>query len=121
MLVTFLKSKRSDNKWFKGYVVFVNVLSMGKTAIHITQAFEAVNQTPPCMLVSFPLIITEVPILKMPQLTKAVLVLTTVLAASVQGFFIFRCWRLFRRRWAPITPFVALWICTAISGMAEVS
>lgn len=66
MLVTFLKSKHNDNGWLKGYVVFVNVLTMGKTAIHIRQAFEALNQTPPCLFVSPRLSITEVPVLKMP-------------------------------------------------------
>ncbi|CAE6358180.1 unnamed protein product [Rhizoctonia solani] len=43
MLATFITTKSDHRPWFKFYVVFVNVLSLGQTIIHIIQAFDAMN------------------------------------------------------------------------------
>ena len=43
MLATFITTKSDHRPWFKSYVVFVNILSLGQTIIHIIQAFDAMN------------------------------------------------------------------------------
>ncbi|KAF8599244.1 hypothetical protein BDV93DRAFT_312979 [Ceratobasidium sp. AG-I] len=38
-------------------------------------------------------------------------------AASIQGFFIYRCWRIFKQRLLPIAPFLILCVGGMISGI----
>ncbi|KAG8705821.1 hypothetical protein FRC08_001423, partial [Ceratobasidium sp. 394] len=99
LLVSFLNSGRDQNKWFRVYVVLVNLASLTETIIHIVPIYDTLHQ----ILPSLSLILG-------PQ------ILTNMLSASVQGFFIYRCWRIFQRRILPIVPFLVLHLTSIITG-----
>ncbi|KAJ1306374.1 hypothetical protein OPQ81_007380 [Rhizoctonia solani] len=101
LLATFLTSKSSHQPWFKVYVIFVNVLCAGQTVLNIIQAFNIVDLVPqPVALVA------------------AAPVLTGVIGASVQAFFIRRCWKIYDQRILPIIPLLLLWLASLVSSVA---
>ncbi|KAG8707815.1 hypothetical protein FRC09_001596 [Ceratobasidium sp. 395] len=101
LLVAFLNSRRGPGKWLKGYVMSVNILGLVQTALQIEQAFSVLQRHAPRapLVLVYPL-------------------LTVTLGASVQGFFIFRCWCILRRQWSLILPFVLLHMAAVGSGTA---
>ncbi|KAG8687627.1 hypothetical protein FRC08_011881 [Ceratobasidium sp. 394] len=99
LLVSFLNSGRDQNKWFRGYVVFINLTSLAETIIHIVPIYDTLHQ-----------ILPSLSLISGPQ------ILTNILGASVQGFFIYRCWRIFQRRILPIVPFLVLHLTSIITG-----
>ncbi|KAG8709643.1 hypothetical protein FRC08_018202, partial [Ceratobasidium sp. 394] len=100
LLVTFLSANRKTSKRFRAYVVSVHVVALGQTIMHISQVFDLVESRRP-----LPLILLAHPLL------------TIMLNASVQGFFLFRCWCIFRRRLLCIVPFLVLFVAAAVSGL----
>ncbi|KAG8746953.1 hypothetical protein FRC12_014177 [Ceratobasidium sp. 428] len=101
LLVAFLNSRRGPGKWLKGYVMSVNALGLVQTALQMEQAFSVLRRHAPRapLVLVYPL-------------------LTVILGASVQGFFIFRCWCILRRQWSLILPFVLLHMAAVGSGTA---
>ncbi|KAG8688970.1 hypothetical protein FRC12_016375 [Ceratobasidium sp. 428] len=99
LLVSFLNSGRDQNKWFRAYVVFINLASLTETIIHIVPIYDTLHNIPP-----------RISLILGPQ------ILTNVISASVQAFFISRCWRIFQRRLLPVLPFLALHLTSIISG-----
>ncbi|EUC54787.1 transmembrane protein, putative [Rhizoctonia solani AG-3 Rhs1AP] len=100
MLATFITTKSDHRPWFKFYVVFVNVLSLGQTIIHIIQAFDAMNA------------LTE-----RIALVAAAPILTGLIGASVQAFFAYRCWRIYHQRILAIIPLLLLWLVALVSAI----
>ncbi|KAG9102184.1 hypothetical protein FS749_013387 [Ceratobasidium sp. UAMH 11750] len=100
LLATFLSANRKTSKRFRAYVVSVHVVALGQTIMHISQVFDLVGSRRP-----LPLILLAHPLL------------TIMLNASVQGFFLFRCWCIFRRRLLCIAPFLVLFVAAAVSGL----
>ncbi|CAE7103697.1 unnamed protein product [Rhizoctonia solani] len=101
MLTTFLTNKSDHQLWFKIYVVFVNVLTLGQTIIHIIQAFDVINAFGERVV-----------------LAAAAPVLTGLIGASVQAFFAYRCWRIYRQRILAIIPLLFLWLVSFVSAVA---
>ncbi|KDN43370.1 hypothetical protein RSAG8_06154, partial [Rhizoctonia solani AG-8 WAC10335] len=101
LLTIFLSSKSSHRPWFKIYVVCVNVLTAGQTVAHVIQAFDVIELVPaPALLVAAPPI------------------LTGLIGASVQAFFIQRCWKIYHQRILPTAPLLLLWLTSLVSAIA---
>jgi len=46
-------------------------------------------------------------------------IITAILIGSVQGFFIFRCWRIFQQRLLYTIPLLVLWVTSTLSGTIQ--
>ncbi|CUA74271.1 hypothetical protein RSOLAG22IIIB_11082 [Rhizoctonia solani] len=104
LLTTFLSSESSRRPWFKIYVICANVLTAGQTVAHIIQVFDVLDLVPaPAVLVGIPPI------------------LTGIIGASVQAFFIQRCWKIYDRRIIPTIPLLLLWLTSLVSAMSIAS
>lgn len=104
LLVAFFSSSRKDKKRLKAYVVYVNVLALTQTVVHIVNGLVVFDEHP-------------LPSSVQAAFSALVPILTAMLGASVQVFFIFRCWRIFSQRLLPIVPFLALWITALVPGI----
>lgn len=100
MLTTFLTTKSDRQLWFKIYVVSINVLTLTQTIIHIIQAFDILNGIPERTI-----------------LLAMAPVLTGLICAAVQAFFIYRCWRIYRQRVLAIIPLLLLWLIAVVSNV----
>ncbi|CAE6432171.1 unnamed protein product [Rhizoctonia solani] len=100
LLLKFLSSRNNHPAWLKTYVVFANALTAAQTAIHAVQALEGVDSVPP-----------------RNELVLAAPVLTGLISASVQPYFIHRCWRIYQRRVILTIPLVLLWMTSWISAI----
>ncbi|CAE6359087.1 unnamed protein product, partial [Rhizoctonia solani] len=99
LLSNFLTSKTNHPIWLKIYVIFTNILTGLQTVIHVIQAFESIDSA-------------------IPQAEKLVLaapVLTGLISALVQPYFMHRCWRIYQRRIILVIPLVLLWITSFVS------
>ncbi|CAE6519702.1 unnamed protein product [Rhizoctonia solani] len=101
LLVNFLASKSDHQIWFKVYVVLANTLTVGQTVIHVIQAFGAISNLTPVNR----------------ALELLVPVLTGLIGALVQAFYIYRCWRIYQQRILAIIPLLLLWIATLVSAI----
>ncbi|CAE6433050.1 unnamed protein product [Rhizoctonia solani] len=100
MLATFITTKSDHRPWFKFYVIFVNILSLGQTIIHLIQAFDVMNA------------LTERVVL-----VAAAPILTGLIGAAVQAFFAYRCWRIYHQRILAMIPLLFLWLITLVSAI----
>ncbi|CAE6522302.1 unnamed protein product [Rhizoctonia solani] len=100
MLSSFLTTKSEHQLWFRIYVVLINALALAQTIIHIVHAFDALNGIPErTILVAVP-----------PMLTG-------LICAAVQAFFIHRCWRIYQQRFLAIIPLLLLWLAAFVSNI----
>ncbi|CAE7144957.1 unnamed protein product [Rhizoctonia solani] len=100
LFTTFLSSESNRRPWFKLYVVCVNVFTFGQTVAHVIQVFDAIDLVPaPAALVAAP-----------PMLTG-------LIGAFVQAFFIQRCWKIYHQRILPIIPLLLLWLTSLIAAI----
>lgn len=100
ILSSFLTTKSEHQLWFRIYVVLINVLALAQTIIHIVHAFDALNGIPErTILVAVP-----------P-------VLTGLICAAVQTFFIHRCWRIYQQRILAIIPLLLLWLAAFVANI----
>ncbi|KAJ1306371.1 hypothetical protein OPQ81_007377 [Rhizoctonia solani] len=99
MLTTFLNTNSNYKLWFKIYIVSINTLALGQTIIHIIQAFEVIDM-----------------INNQGALVAAAPIFTGVIGATVQAFFIHRCWRIYRQRILPTLPLLVLWLASLVSA-----
>ncbi|CAE6410334.1 unnamed protein product [Rhizoctonia solani] len=105
MLATFLSSKSASKRptTFKIYVILINALSFTQTVIAVLQGFDMMDTAPPRQ-----------------TLVSVYMYLTGVICASVQAFFIHRCWIIFGKRVLPIIPFLVLLSASLVSGIMVV-
>ncbi|CAE6510653.1 unnamed protein product [Rhizoctonia solani] len=104
LLISFLTSSniRKDKLPFQIYVMFINALTLAQTIVHLYDTLDFFDSRVP---VSHPVILILTP------------VLNVTIAASVQLFFIFRCWRIYKERILYVLPLLALWITAFIPGL----
>ncbi|CAE7170800.1 unnamed protein product [Rhizoctonia solani] len=104
LLISFLTSSRhkKDKLLFRLYVIFVNGLAFTQTVVHLYDTLDFFDSRAPA---SRPAILVLTP------------VLNVTLGASVQLFFIFRCWRIYKEHVLYILPLLALWIAAFIPGL----
>ncbi|QRW19655.1 hypothetical protein RhiXN_01061 [Rhizoctonia solani] len=104
LLIDFLASLRlKKGRWpFKLYVAFVNALVLGQT---IVQLYDIVDSFDSESRVSRPAVLVLTP------------VLNVTISASVQLFFIFRCWKIYTQRVVFVLPLLALWFTALIPGL----
>ncbi|CAE6506838.1 unnamed protein product, partial [Rhizoctonia solani] len=100
LLTNFLASKTDHQVWFKVYIFIVNVLTAGQTVIHVIQAFETIDLTP----------VHNTLVLAAP-------ILTGLIGALVQAFFIHRCWKIYQQRSLATIPLILLWITSLVSAI----
>ncbi|CAE6438134.1 unnamed protein product [Rhizoctonia solani] len=104
LLANFLTSShlKRDKPWFKSYVIYVNALALIQTAVEIYGVLDYLDsrsiKVSPIILVLSP-------------------TLNVGLSASVQLFFIFRCWRIYEQRALFVLPLLALWLTALIPGL----
>ncbi|CAE6375340.1 unnamed protein product [Rhizoctonia solani] len=101
MICGTLVSRPGDSIWLRAYIVVINSIALLQTIFHVIQGFNNVHEQPPYYWIQ----------VLIPRLTA-------LLSASVQLFFIHRCWKIFRRKWLPMVPFFALFLAALIPGVA---
>ncbi|CEL58324.1 hypothetical protein RSOLAG1IB_03070 [Rhizoctonia solani AG-1 IB] len=103
-LINFLTSSsvKKDSIWFKIYVVYINTLALIQTAIAMYNVLDYLDsgspKSPPIILILGP-------------------ALSVTLSASVQLFFIFRCWRIYKQRILFVSPLLGLWLAAWTPGL----
>jgi hypothetical protein len=119
LLIHFLSSPRDDRKWFKIYVIYVNILALVQTGVHLYDGLSVAGSQSIHPAVSATRQVTTLYSYTLKSIKALALspILTTILGASVQLFFIFRCWRIFQQRLLFIMPFLALWVSALIPGI----
>ncbi|KAJ1306373.1 hypothetical protein OPQ81_007379 [Rhizoctonia solani] len=100
LLVNFLFSKSDYQAWFKIYVTIANAITAGQTVIHVIQAFDIIDLAP-----------------VRGMLVPAAPVLTGFVGAFVHPFFVYRCWRIYRRRLLAIVPLLLLGVTSFVSAI----
>ncbi|KAJ1310795.1 hypothetical protein OPQ81_009315 [Rhizoctonia solani] len=104
LLISFLTSPRlkNDKKLFTAYIIYINGLTFMQTIVQLYDILDYLDS-------------------RAPSSRPAVLILTPVLnvtlGASVQLFFIFRCWRIYKQRVLFVLPLLALWLTGFIPGL----
>ncbi|CAE6456338.1 unnamed protein product [Rhizoctonia solani] len=100
MLTTFLATKSDRQPWFRIYVISVNILTLGQTVIHIIQAFDVISASNERVV-----------------LVAMAPVLTGLIGAAVQAFFIYRCWRIYHQQILVTIPLLLLWLVSLVSAI----
>ncbi|CAE6479013.1 unnamed protein product [Rhizoctonia solani] len=100
LLTTFLSSESDHRLWFKIYVVCVNVFTAGQTVTHVLQVFDVIGLIPAST-----------------WLVGAPPILTGVIGASVQVFFIQRCWKIYHQRILPTIPLLLLCLTSFVTAI----
>ncbi|CAE6491059.1 unnamed protein product [Rhizoctonia solani] len=100
LTLSFLTSKSNRPTWFKIYVVITNLLTAGQTVTHTMQAFECIDSIPP-----------------RAELVFITPVLTGLISAFVQPFFMYRCWRIYQQRILMTVPLLVLWMTSLVSAI----
>ncbi|CEL58323.1 hypothetical protein RSOLAG1IB_03069 [Rhizoctonia solani AG-1 IB] len=104
LLTNFLTSShlKKDKPLFKLYVVYVNALALVQTSVEIYNVLDYLdsrsNKSPAAILALAP-------------------ILNVTLSASVQLFFIFRCWRIYKQRVLYVLPLLGVWLTALIPGL----
>ncbi|KAF8678892.1 hypothetical protein RHS04_04924 [Rhizoctonia solani] len=114
---TFLSTRSTRSAAFTTYVVAINLLCLGQTAISIIQTADLLNSAPFREPVTANFAQFEICPLLIPLTFKLLLAYashTVIIGTGVQAFFVDRCWRIFKKRLWPIIPFVLL----ALAGLA---
>lgn len=100
LLGTFLNSKQPRTWWFKSYIIYVNILCITQSAMAVLLGFDVYNPRSPRIV-----------------LIAAYPVLTAIIGASVQAFFVHRCWRILKQRTLLIMPLLLLALAALVSGI----
>ncbi|QRW16762.1 oxidoreductase family protein [Rhizoctonia solani] len=105
MSLTSFKASSANEKplWFKVYVLGINGLGLTQTILVIAQGFYTIDGTPGP---------------DMPMHTCTLL--TPIIAALVQLFFIYRCWVIFNKQLLPAVILLSLLIISFTSGFVAV-
>ncbi|KAF8757771.1 hypothetical protein RHS01_03590 [Rhizoctonia solani] len=102
MAVSSFKASSVDDKprWFKVYVLGINTLGLVQTTLAIVQGFTTFGSPPP----------------RIAPVNVSML-LTPIIAASVQPYFIHRCWIMLNKRLMPVIILVVLALLALTFGI----
>ncbi|ELU43336.1 hypothetical protein AG1IA_02632 [Rhizoctonia solani AG-1 IA] len=104
LLINFFASshQKRDKKWFKFYVIYVNTLALAQTIVQVYNILDFLESS---LVKTRPVVLVLGPVLNITS------------SASVQLFFIFRCWKIYKRRVLFVLPFLTLWLTALLPGL----